>query len=384
MAEQDAQSIVAPGWRWSWTGSLVWLGAVGAALMTYASQLVWAYDLEAQNFPGQGALPPRWSPWIGHNALYPLLIPLFGLGSNVPYYIELIWRVALPAGVALALALGVWRTSRLAAVAYVVWLAFVTTSVAAIAYTLFGRSPAALCQVNCDYLEITAVRPANGLWLTLAAVALLWIAAGAWLASWRATRTPSPQLSLASVTRALRTPERLAALVFTSGALVWVFGFIFVPWATQGCTGVPINWAHFVSGSCAGLDANDALGAGWSVGVLSNQMYLALGGLTGLVMMVALIAVWQRGWFPPVIAAIWAALATWLTMLALTGLPVLLKNPPGLSVSTAPWVTGAGPAVTEAGLVVVWVGAAVIYWGFVSQMRKRLRAGESVERASLQ
>lgn len=373
MAQQDANSGKAPGRRWSWSSALVWLALAGVALITYANQLPWAYDNEVVTFPNQPPLPAQWTPWLAWHTLFPLLIPLFGLGSSDPMYIALMWRVGLPTGVALALALGIWRTSRLAAIAYFVWLALVTIGVAAIAYTLFGRPPAALCQLNCGYVTILAVRPATGIWLALVALALLWIAASARLAIWRHTHATVRQISISQALGALRSPARLAALAFTVGALVWFFGFIFVPWATQGCTGFPMNWAHFVSGSCAGLDANDALGAGWSVGV-SSRVYILLGAFTGLILLVALIAVWQRGWFPPLITAVWAALATWLTSLALSGLPALLQNPPGLSVSTAPWVTGVGPAITQAGVVLVWVGVVAIYWGFAAEWRKGQRA----------
>jgi hypothetical protein len=370
MTREHEDQGVARRARWSWAATLVWLAAAGAALLTYANSTPWAEMQVKQAQPAEGTPGMTWSPLTripiqARDGIFALLIPTVGVGHNWVGYLGLLWKVALPTGIVLALVMAFWRWSRLAAIVYFSWLALVTLCAAAIGYGLFGRPPQSLCAINCDYMVIFAVRPAVGFWLTLAALALLWVSAGARLVSWRVASMAARRPVSPGALGALRSPARIAALVYTLGAVVWFFGFIFVPYATQGCTGLPINWAHFVSGSCAGLDANDALGAAWAVGAVSARSYILLGALTGLGMLVALIAVWQRGWLPPVFATIWAALATWLMALALNGLPALLDNPPRVSISTAPWVVGAGPAVTETGAVIVWVGAACVIWGYI-------------------
>jgi hypothetical protein len=367
--------------RWPWRETLVWLGVAGAALIIYANGIPWAYLQVAQaqsalwGAPGMTWGPLVWMPVTPRDGIITLLVPIFGLGDNASSYVELVWRVSLPAGFVLAAAVAILRRSRLAAVAYIAWLVIVTVGVAVIAYAVYGRDLRAFCVVNCDEIVIYARRAGSGGWLALAALAPLWAAAGARVASWRGSRLGVRPTTRADAVRALFSPARLGALVYTAGAAVWFFGFIFTPYATQGCTGFPINWAHFVSGACAGLDANDALGAAWALGEISTRMYIVLSAGTGLMMLVALIAVWQRGWFPPVIATIWAALATWLMALALHGLPALLRNPPGLSVSTAPWVRGAGPTVTIIGALLVWAGAVVLWTGI---FWRRRRAGAMV------
>lgn len=378
MTRQDVEQGASRGRRWPWREALVWLGVAGVALIIYANGVPWAYLQVAQAQPAQLGAPgmtwrtPVWAPVDPREGIITLLVPIFGLGNNASRYIELVWRVSLPAGFVLAAAMAVLRRSRLAAVAYISWLIIVTVGVAVIAYAIFGRALQAFCLVNCDEMVIYAPRrAASGAWLALAALAPLWAAAGARVTGWRGSPLGMRPMTLAGGVRALFCPTRLGALIYTLGAAIWFFGFIFTPYATQGCTGFPVNWAHFVSGSCAGLDANDALGAAWSLGEVSTQMYIALGAGTGLMMLVALIAVWQRGWIPPVIATVWAALATWLMALALHGLPALLRNPPRLSVSTAPWVMGAGPAVTIIGALLAWAGVVILWTGEFRVWRRR-------------
>ena len=383
MTRQEAKQGARRGMRWPWRETLVWLAVAGAALIIYANGIPWAYLQVAQAQPAQLGTPGMtwsplvWTPVNPRDGIITLLVPIFGLGDNTSRYIELVWRVSLPAGLVLAAAMAVLRRSRLAAVAYIAWVAMVTVGVAVIAYAIFGRDPRAFCVVNCDEIVIYARRAASGGWLALAALAPLWAAAGARVTGWRGAPLSVRPMTRADAVRALFSPTRLGALIYTLGAAIWFFGFIFTPYATQGCTGFPINWAHFVSGACAGLDANDALGATWSLGELSTQMYIELGAGTGLMMLVTVIAVWQRGWIPPVVATIWAALASWLMALALHGLPTLLQNPPRLSVSTAPWVMGAGPPVTIIGALLAWVGVVALWTGMFIVWRRR-RAGALV------
>ncbi|HEX9037615.1 MAG TPA: hypothetical protein VF808_11560 [Ktedonobacterales bacterium] len=343
--------------------------------MTYANIAPWAYVRMSALQPSFSGAPGLvWSPlfWFPVTTRYEapeLLIPVFGLGSSIIRDIELLWRAGLPAGVMLALVMAFWRRSRLATLAYMVWLIIVTAGVVAFAYEIFGRPPQAQCVMACDQVRYFALQPGPGVWWALVALALLWIAAGARLAVVRGASTGARLWTLTGAIDSLRNPAQMGALVFSAGALVWVFGYIFTPWATQGCTGFPVNWTHFVIGSCAGLDANDALGAAWMAGSLSAGEYVSLYVITGLLLLAALIGVWQRGWIPAIVVAFWTALATWLMKLALGGLPALLTNPPRLSYSTAPWSAGAGPTVTEIGVALAWVGVIWLWWRLLTGWR---------------
>lgn len=378
MARNGGVVGFARGLRWSWAGALVWLAVAGAALLTYATRVPWEY-LQISNALSHSEIPQLiwspeliWTPVRGDWGLYPLLIPIFGLGSATPSNIGLLARNLPIAGVTLALAMVIWRRSRIAAIAYIAWLAVTTLAVATMVYGLFGRPLQTLCGVGCDSV-IVARHVTSGVWLALAALALMWVAAGARLSGWRVAAATASLTPSASRSRKRFSLVTIGALLYTLGVAIWLFGFIFTPYATQGCTGFPVNWAHFVSGSCAGLDANDAMGFTW----VSDHGYVyALLGITLLLMLVALIAIWQRSWVAPAFAIVWAALASWMLALALMGLPAMLRRPPGISVSTAPWVTGAGPAVTGWGVLMLWVGALVLLGGWA--VARRGRRGERI------
>ena len=104
--------------------------------------------------------------------------------------------------------------------------------------------------------------------------------------------------------------------------------------------------------TASGFGSGSLLGAGVD--------YVLLG------MLVALIAIWQRGWIPPVISLIWIASATWLTALAIRGIPGMLRHPQHFNFSTAPWVVGYGPAVAVTGAVIVWMGVVALWWAQVA------------------
>lgn len=368
MARNGGIAGLARGLRWSWAGGLMWLAVAGAALLTYATRVRWEFVQIANALPHSEIPQLVWTAVGSDWGLYPLLIPIFGLGSATPGNIGLLAKALPIAGVALALAMVIWRRSRIAAFAYIAWLSVATLDLAAMVYGLFGRPVQTLCAFGCDYGVIVARHVTSGVWLALAALAMLWVAAGARLSGWRVATATASLMPSASLSRKRFSLVRIGALIYTLGMATWLFGFIFTPYATQGCTGFPVNWAHFVSGSCAGLDANDAMGFTW----FSDHGYVyALLGITLLLMLVALNAIWQHGWVAPAFAIVWAALASCLMTLALMGLPGMLRRPPGLSVSTAPWVTGAGPAVTAWGALTLWVGALVLVGGWAAAWRNR-------------
>lgn len=366
MAGRDAGQGRPQLTRWPWLGLLAWLSALGAVLSLLSVQAPWALLQVAYTPSGQGSPTISWVPMVARHAIFSLLSMRFGVEAyRLSEDIFFLWVTTLASGVVLALAMAFWRQSRLAGAAYLVWLALVTAGMALIGYSVFGRPPQAFCNVNCDYSVFLARVPASGLWLNAGALALVWAGGVAQLATLRRAGVRAGSVELTSALRSLLSPGRIGALLAASGILVWFFGYIFTPWATQGCTGFPVNWSHFVSGSCAGLDSDEALVYATPSG-FANGSYLGLGvTVVLLAMLVALIAVWQRGWIPLLITLIWTSSATWLTALAISGFPGMFAHPQHLSLSTAPWVVGYGPAVSVAGLAIVWAGLAALCWRLV-------------------
>lgn len=163
--------------------------------------------------------------------------------------------------------------------------------------------------------------------------------------------------------RAPTALRRGSAAGFTLGTLIWGFGFILVPWATNNCTGFPLAWTHFVRGACVGLDANDTIPFAWPATTVDQgydfTMFLVFMGLLGIIAMGAL---WRKGWGGPVVATIWAALATWLLLQVRAGLATMLEQLTRLTFATSgTWVSGAGPLVTGAGLALAVI-AVISAW----------------------
>lgn len=371
MTREDEDRGVARRARWPWVDALAWLGVVGAVLTTYAIILPWARFQVTTTAPGQGPSTSSWYPMTTRIALDFLLSARFGAQSySLARDISFLWIVTLSSGVVLALAMAIWRRSKLAGAAYLVWLVVVTMGFTVIVYSVFGPLPQDLPCMNCAFTVITARAPSAGFWLNAGALALAWVGGGARLANLRRTSSVGiSRLSLASALRSLVSPARIGALGYSAGVAVWFFGYIFTPWATQGCAGFPVNWSHFVSGSCAGLDSDEILVYSTSSG-FGNGSYLGfwvIGVL--LTMLVALIAIWQRGWIPLLISLLWAAFAFWLTALAISGFPGVFQHPQVLHYSTAPWVVGYGPAVSVAGLVIAWFGIAALGWRWLADWR---------------
>jgi hypothetical protein len=365
MPAPEAKQEVARQLRWSWLDMLAWLSVAGAILSVLSIQAPWARIQLAITQPGQGASETTWVALAPRVAIDSLLSARFGVQSyRLAVDVTFLWFVTLASGVVLALALAFWRRSRLAGVAYLAWLALVTIGMALIAYSVFRFPATAACYSNCANIAVLARVPVAGLWLNAGALALIWVGSLARLMSLRRAGAGVGRAAFDSAfaLRSLLSPGRIGAALATLGILVWFFGYVFTPWATQGCTGFPINWSHFVSGSCAGLDSDEVLVYATSSG-FANGSYLGL-WITGvlLAMLVALIAVWQPGWISLMFSLIWTISATWLTALAISGFPGVFKHSQHFNFSPAPWVVGYGPAVSVAGLVILWAGLAALGW----------------------
>lgn len=348
--------------RWFRASWLIWTSVPAIIGLTIAAHMVWAW-LQPLDWAKIGVVyRGGWVPMFADDFISSPLNPFNGLDDRTAGYIDLIWTLAVPATVVPATATAVWRRSRLAAGFYCVWLALITL------YALWAMvgimAPAAFtfCFEICAPSPVAARQTSAGLWLTLVALAWLWGTAFGRLATVRAEGSSTRWITLAGLKRSLMSPVKVSAVVFLAGILVWYFGYLFTPYATRGCVGFPVNWAHFTIGSCSGFDANNSIAAKTLAEGGSQQLYDFDLLLVGLATLAALIAIWQRGWLPIAISALLASLTTPLTVAAVAGVPYLLATNPAWNPAhvNAPWVVGAGPAVTIAGAIILWLGVAAL------------------------
>jgi hypothetical protein len=366
-----------------WARTLVWLAVIGVFPLSLAQWGPWVIERTQIRFPGDtSATQVQTAPLEGYMGL-PNFLFAHGLHNPMLHLgILWLWLAFAPAGIFPALALVWGRGSSWAMRTYIAWLAAVTSLAAIAAIQLFGVTPRAICYGpgGCPTITLVSRQPGWGAWVTLGALALLWVAAAARLFAPRAAFAPyslaqEPERVDARYLPALR---RFSAAAFTLGALIWGFGLILVPWATHNCTGFPIAWTHFVRGSCAGLDANDAIPFVWPANTMEHAldftMFLVFMGLLGIVAMGAL---WRKGWGGPVVAAIWAALATWLFLQVRTGLAALLEHPTQLTFATSgAWVSGSGPLVTGAGLALACIGVIGAWLAAIDSFRRKGHAND--------
>jgi hypothetical protein len=339
---------------------LMWTSIPAVICLTIASYIVWAWLLPLDWVKIGDVYPDGWVPTSAYDFTTSPLNPFSGLDDRTAGYIHLLWALAVPATVAPATATAVWRRSRLAVGFYYVWLALITLYALWAIAGIMAPATYTFCFDSCGPSLIGARQTAPGLWLTLVALAWLWGTAFVRLATLRAEAAPTQRITLVGLRQALTSPARISALLFVAGILVWYFGFLFTPYATQGCSGFPINWAHFTIGSCSGFDANNAISLKTLSEGTSKQPYNYDMFFVGLATLAALVAIWQRGWLALAPSALLAGLTTPLTVAAVSGVPAVLASHPaaGAASSDAPWVVGAGPAVTIAGTLILWLGVA--------------------------
>jgi hypothetical protein len=172
--------------------------------------------------------------------------------------------------------------------------------------------------------------------------------------------TPAAPVSLPP-----RTSRAKAGVTLISGGLLlWTAGFLAVPWAQVNCASVPLTLNHFVEGSCAGLDAGDALTTllssripaavwSWSDGRYALYAVLLGGGV------LALLAVWRStaSRTAHVWIALWLVAATAVTALSFRGVDHIAAAAPVMSSqATGDWHGATGIPLSFLGLLLAWVG----------------------------
>lgn len=379
LARQEMDQGVLSGARVLWTRALLWLAVIGVFPLSLAQYGPWVVERLAIRLPGDTTTTYFQHSWQGFSWVQTFL---FAHGLSTPMLLDGMFWFALavaPAGIFPALALVWGRGNAWILRAYLAWLAAVTALAATTASQLFGSTPEVFCRgpVCATFTRQTGW----GAWVTLGALVLLWVAAAARLFTPRAAFASStsrlPQTPKHADGVARRTAlRRSSAAGFTLGTLIWGFGLILVPWATNNCTGFPLAWTHFVRGACVGLDANNTISFAWPATTVGQghdfTMFLVFMGLLGII---AIGALWRKGWGGPIVAIIWAALATWLLLQVRAGLATMLEHSTRLTFETSgTWVSGAGPLVTGVGLALVCIAVIGAWIAAISSFSGRGRA----------
>ncbi|HEX6123423.1 MAG TPA: hypothetical protein VFY89_09690 [Ktedonobacterales bacterium] len=354
---------VASRWRW-WLPRLLALG--GALLFFYAFYAPW---LVLVNTFSNGQTTTGFTTAVNGDQMLSVLPYVWNQDAALPYTV-----IRLAEAVLVALGLGVatllWMrlsplTARLARLILLLWsLLAAAASAAAISGLLLFLQRRN--QHDAEDPQAFALSIHADPHLALVPLALL-LAFVAWLMLRGEARAQAALPQPARPAVHPRTPwQVLAALLFTVGVALWALGFFAVPWATVNCHELHISLNHFVAGSCAGLDAGDALVYSPRLGLKAlddsarqgsalTALYALLAGYAVL----ALVATWRRVRTRAMLlwCGCWLLGITLLAGLAVRGVePILAQDPALSSASIGEWVMGPGVAITFLGLLAAWAG----------------------------
>lgn len=356
------------------------LASVGGALFVVGAWVPWlAMDLR---FDRDG---PTWHQQVnGGGGLLGFLQLVGYVGLNLPtrllYLLSFTWGAVTLLGVLLCPLL--WqrlspRGTRLAIAAYSGWVVFATIAATVAANALMrlvsgARGPFAP--------RVVGWHADRGFWL--AALGLLC----AWAAATMLQGEPRRSMGMRRATPgsvAPRTRPQLAgAGVLSVGALAWGVGFVALPWAMTRCASVSLSLNHYTNGSCAALDAGDALATTFinhvplaaTTATTTPDTYalLAYGLLTGGALLVVAGA-WRRAPTRALCAWLttWFALADGAVLVALRGVVIIRRTAPILSSDSAgAWAVGPGVFVCLVGLLLVACGLAALWWQSLGRARQ--------------
>lgn len=158
---------------------------------------------------------------------------------------------------------------------------------------------------------------------------------------------------------ALHVPQvsgRLPGMgLFSAGLVIWGIGTLVFPWASVGCTGVPL-----VSGRCLGAPFGSSLGYGISAYASTFDGLFALyaaGGLLAIGALELLIGLWWGpiSWRLCAWAALWLLAATGLAALADAGVGVVVRGHGAPGLPAGPWTGDNGIFTTFVGLLLGWI-----------------------------
>lgn len=282
------------------------------------------------------------------------------------YVVLIIMWNALPfSGLLLALAL--WQgPSRTLARIYGAWLALATVITAAGVSANLTRLGYHTCAGGCVTVNWSV---AWGMWLTLGALALGWLAL-------LGLARDAHLLAMPNAQPGTRSQIVLVGVgSFTLGLVLWAAAVLLLPWVTAGCAGVSLSLTHFARGACMGYDGYDVLSTGlanstagnlvdvmWSPAQAALNLIESLAG-TGLILAILL-------WRPRktrahrslrVPALIWLVLALGIFAVCWRGTRLQIASGGHVVVSNAPLVMGPGVWPCVLGLTLVAVGVVGIW-----------------------
>lgn len=345
--------------RYRWIAARV-LVCAGALLFAIASWLPWwRITIVFSGMGGQAfslEVPATALPVL----LYVRLSPTHTLDSQtLASVLGLLWYGMLSGGALVALALWQRASARLSVVAkrvFRAWL-FVSTALALLAvWVFFGTASDSWVQPS-DGVHAVRDGMGAGLWLALAALALLWI--GMLLMAGE----PRIQARVAFPNWRRSRVQRLGLAAVVAGGALWCLGYNALPWATVNCPTTRLSLFHFVDGACAGVDSGDTFMAVVMPHLRQEQISYALDALVlldvlliGCALLLAIGAARRTstralcGWM-----LAWLLAATGLALLSYRGVAAVVAHPPILSsAAIGTWHADAGVVITFAGLLCSW------------------------------
>lgn len=350
---------LARGTRFRWALARA-LACLGALLATVAVQMPWVILMVKPPGWFGDAFPTLSDPLAGR--AFPFLLYLRIISNRridtpfLEWSLELLWTGIFLGGILLALAL--WQRSsvrlqRLTKAIFRGWLVAATALVGLAAWVILPDDPLAGSGSNAVILS-RSLGP--GLWLALAALALLW--AGVYLM----LGEPRIQESAAPHTWRRTRAQALALGTLLVGMVLWGVGYLALPWASGNCATIHLSLTHYVDSTCAALDSGDTLmayvsphlSASTSIGWFAQNIlvlgFVLLYGAAPLLLLGAGRSVYTRGFCGWVL--VWLLAATGMALLSYRGVSAAIANPPYFAGGA--WHGDLGIAVTLAGLVCTW------------------------------
>ena len=244
------------------------------------------------------------------------------------------------------------RVSRTSISIFGLWLLVATVAsllASAGALTTSGSTP---CAESCVGMSRSVEW---GAWLTVAALALGWLAFGMLMRQRGTVAYVSPVAAVPF------SPLRWAgAGGFSFGFIIWALGLLIVPWATSGCAGLHFSLNHFVRGACSGVDGYDVVIAGLGPNSALIWPFLAITLIVGVFVLVTtwLPRLTRTTW---ITALGWSLLVTLMLFIGVAGVQVTIAHPPRFSAEAQDvWDPSFGIAICALGIVLGWLGAALL------------------------
>ncbi len=384
VSQADRGQVAQGGWlrrAWRVVWRVVWrersptaaplIATIGALLLLVAAWAPWVGFMTSERF----ILPSLPDIIGGPDGLLQAFVTTHFTQNSAFESIDVAWDILFLLGTWIGATLAlIQRASRAAAllrVIYPIWVGIATLAIGVALYSDLVLVPPAACPEGCPQPSVIGLHLMWGAWLAIGALLIAWL--GVALLWRRPDHTPLPAQAPRETTPSVRR-QRLATVLYSAGAALWVVGLLVLPWATSDCAGfaqLTTVFSHRYYYGCAGVSGFDSLLFGLnSSSVLpfmqeravltSRVIELALTGSTLAVIVIQSRYTWK--WSASV--ALWLAILTALTAFTIYGATVAVQPPqPQLAYEyypTTAWIAGVGAFVAGAGLALCWLGIGVM------------------------